>query len=48
MDRKARIFMYFSFAFINFFFFRNPGLYALGVVFLVLGVMQLLAKPKAT
>ena len=46
MNRGARIFMYFSFAFINFAFFRGIGMHALGVVFLILGIQQLIAKPK--
>jgi hypothetical protein len=46
MSRKARIFMYFSFAFINFLLFKSIGMHALGLVFLVLGVQQLVAKPK--
>ena len=46
MNRGARIFMFFSFAFINFVFFRGIGMHALGLVFLVLGVQQLVAKPK--
>jgi hypothetical protein len=48
MSRNARIFMFFSFAFINFFLFGGVGMRALGVVFLILGVHQLLAKPKAS
>ena len=48
MDRKARIFMFFSFALINFFLFPGIGMHALGIVFLVLGVQQLLTKPKVT
>jgi hypothetical protein len=46
MSRNARIFMYFSFAFINFFFFTGIGIKALGLVFLILGIHQLVAKPK--
>jgi len=46
MTRGARIFMYFSFAFINFAFFKGIGIHALGVVFLILGIYQLVAKPK--
>ena len=46
MNRNARIFMYFSFAFINCFLFSGVGMKALGVVFLILGVQQLVAKPK--
>jgi hypothetical protein len=46
MDRKSRIFMYFSFAFINFVFFRGVGMHVLGLVFLILGVWQLMTKPK--
>jgi hypothetical protein len=46
MNRSARIFMYFSFAFINFAFFRGIGMHALGLVFLVLGIQQFVAKPK--
>ncbi|MFL6774941.1 MAG: hypothetical protein ACJ8FN_00965, partial [Sphingomicrobium sp.] len=48
MNRGARIFMYFSFAFINFFMFQSPGLKALGVVFVILGIQQLVAKPKVS
>lgn len=48
MNRGARIFMYFSFAFINFFMFQSPGLKALGVVFVILGIQQLIAKPKVS
>jgi hypothetical protein len=48
MNRKARIFAYFSFAFIDFFMFQSPGLKALGVVFLILGIHQLVAKPKTS
>ena len=46
MNRGARIFMFFSFAFIDFFMFQSPGLRAMGVVFVVLGIQQLVAKPK--
>lgn len=46
MNRGARIFMYFSFALIDFVFFRGVGIHALGLVFLVLGIWQLAAKPK--
>jgi len=48
MTRNARIFMYFSFALINFFLFKGVGMHALGLVFLVLGIQQLVAKPKAS
>jgi hypothetical protein len=48
MNRKARIFMYFSFALINFFLFRGVGLHALGLVFLILGIQQLVVKPKTS
>ena len=48
MNRNARIFMYFSFALINFFLFKGVGMHALGLVFLVLGIQQLVAKPKAS
>ena len=48
MSRKSRIFMYFSFAFINFFLFSGIGIKALGLVFLVLGCQQLLSKPKVS
>ena len=47
MNRNARIFMYFSFAFINFFLFGGIGMKALGLVFLALGIQQLKAKPKS-
>ena len=46
MTRNARIFMYFSFAVINFTMFHSAGLKALGLVFLVLGIHQLVTKPK--
>ncbi len=46
MDRRARAFMYFAFAFINFVFFHHPGLYALGAVFLVMGILQLVALKR--
>lgn len=46
MNRNARIFMYFSFAFINFFLFKGIGIHVLGLVFLILGIQQLVAKPK--
>ena len=39
--------MYFGFAFINFFFFKSPGLYAMGALFLVLGLMTFVKKPKS-
>lgn len=48
MNRGARIFMYFSFAFINFFLFGGAGMKALGLVFLILGIQQLIAKPKTS
>jgi hypothetical protein len=48
MNRNARIFMYFSFAFINFFLFRGIGIHALGLVFLILGMQQLVAKPRVS
>jgi hypothetical protein len=48
MNRGARIFMYFSFAFIDFFMFQSPGLKAMGLVFIILGVHQLVAKPKTS
>jgi len=47
MNSNARIFMFFSFAFINFFMFQSPGLKAMGVVFIILGVQQLVAKRKS-
>ncbi len=47
MNRNARVFMFFSFAFINFFLFGGVGMKALGIVFLVLGIHQLIAKPKS-
>ena len=46
MNRNARIFMYFSFAFINFFLFSGVGIKALGLVFLILGIHQVFSKPK--
>lgn len=48
MNRNARIFMFFSFAFINFFLFKGVGIHALGVVFLILGIQQLATKPKVS
>ena len=48
MNRNARIFMYFSFAFINFVFFRGVGIHAVGLVFLILGIWQFVAKPKTS
>lgn len=48
MNRKARMFMFFSFAFINFFLFKGVGMHALGLVFLVLGILQIMAKPKVS
>ena len=48
MNRNARIFMFFSFAFINFFLMSGVGIKALGLVFLVLGIQQLVAKPKVS
>jgi hypothetical protein len=47
MSRKARIFMFLSFAFINFFLFKGVGIHALGLVFLIPGIQQLVVKPKA-
>jgi len=38
--------MFLSFAFINFFLLRGVGIHALGLVFLILGVQQIVAKPK--
>jgi hypothetical protein len=46
MDRKARAFLFLSFAFINFFFFHSAGLRALGLVFLVFAIYLLATKPK--
>lgn len=48
MDRSARMFMFFSFAFINFVLMPGIGIKALGLVFLVLGIQQLVAKPNAS
>ncbi len=48
MDRKARIFMFLSFALINFFLFPGVGMKALGVVFLILAIIQLVTKPKVS
>lgn len=48
MDRKARAFLFLSFAFINFFFFKGAGIHALGLVFLVFAIYLLATKPKAT
>ncbi|MGZ2412009.1 hypothetical protein ACUXST_001430 [Sphingomonas sp. F9_3S_D5_B_2] len=48
MNRNARIFMFFSFAFINFFLLRGIGIHALGLVFLILGIQQVVTKPKAS
>ena len=47
MDRKARAFLFFGMAFINFFFFHRAGLRALGVLWLIFGVYLLATKPKA-
>ena len=46
MTRKARMFMFFSFALINLFLMKGLGIKALGLVFLILGIQQILAKPK--
>ena len=46
MDRKARAFLFLSFAFINFFFFHSAGLRALGLVFLVFAIYLLATKPR--
>lgn len=46
MDRKARAFLFFGMAFINFFFFHTAGLRALGVLWLIFGVYLLATKPK--
>ena len=48
MGRNARIFMCFSFAFINFFLLKGVGIHALGAVFLILGIAQLVSKPRAS
>ena len=48
MTRNARLFMYFSFAFINFFLLKGIGIHVLGLVFLILGIHQLVAKPKTS
>ena len=46
MDRKARAFLFFGFAFIDFFLFRGTGIHALGVLFLLFAIYLLLTKPK--
>ena len=46
MDRKARAFMFFGFAFIDFFFFKGAGIHALGLLFLIFAVYLLVTKPK--
>lgn len=48
MNRNARIFMFFSFAFVNFFLMPGVGIKVLGLVFLILGIQQLIAKPKTS
>ena len=48
MDRKARAFLFLSFAFINFFFFQGAGIHALGLAFLVFAIYLLVTKPKIT
>jgi hypothetical protein len=48
MNWNYRVFMYLSFAFINFFLFSGVGMRALGLVFLILGVRELFAKPKVS
>ena len=46
MTRNARIFMYFSFAFINFFLFRGMPIKVLGLVFLILGIHAVVTRPQ--
>ena len=46
MDRKARAFMFFGFAFIDFFLFGGTGMRALGALFLLFGIYLLVTKPK--
>lgn len=46
MTRGARIFMYFSFAFINFFLLKGMPIKVLGLVFLILGIHQLVTRPQ--
>jgi hypothetical protein len=48
MTRKSNAFMFLSFALINFFLFPGIGMKALGVVFLILGIVQLVTKPKVS
>jgi len=48
MDRKARAFLFLSFAFIDFFFFRGAGMHALGLVFLLFAIYLFATKPKLT
>jgi hypothetical protein len=47
VDRKARAFLFFGMAFINFFMFHSAGLRALGVLWVIFGVYLLATKPKA-
>jgi hypothetical protein len=46
MDRKARAFLFLGFAFIDFFYFKTPGMHALGLLFLVFSVYLLVTKPN--
>jgi hypothetical protein len=46
VDRKARAFMFFGFAFIDFFLFGGAGMHALGVLFLIFAVYLLVTKPR--
>lgn len=46
MDRKARAFLFFGFAFIDFFLFRGAGMHALGLLFLIFAVYLLVTSPK--
>ena len=46
MDRKARGLLFLGFTFINFFYFHDAGMHALGLLFLVFAVYLLVTKPK--
>jgi hypothetical protein len=48
MTANARIFMFFSFALINLFLLNGLAIKALGVVFLILGIQAVMAKPKTS
>ena len=48
MGKTSRVFMFFSFALIDFLFFPGIGMKALGGVFLILGITTLIKKPNNT